>query len=84
MNTTRSDEDRDTCERDSEECESTDIAVVRATYLAAGSALGVVVLLTVLSGTADIGGTAAAGIATVGTIMTAAFGVMASYLRRRR
>lgn len=84
MTTTRSDEDRETCERDDEEYERTDMAVVRATYLAAGSALGVVVVLTVLSGTADIGGTAAAGIATVGTIMTAAFGVMAIYLRRRK
>jgi hypothetical protein len=70
--------------RDDKDEERAGVAVVRATYLAAGSGLGAVVLLTVLSGLGGIGGTAAAGIAVVGTIMTAAFGVAALHLRRRR
>ncbi|GAB3158317.1 hypothetical protein GCM10027290_61370 [Micromonospora sonneratiae] len=61
-----------------------DAAVVRATYLAAGSGLGAVVLLTALSSCGSIGGTATAGITATGTITTAAFGVAALYLRRRR
>ncbi|MFI7081819.1 hypothetical protein ACIBO1_31470 [Micromonospora sp. NPDC049903] len=55
---------------------------VHATYLSAAMALLTVVLLTVLGGCSKTNGTAVAGIAAVGTIMTAAFGVAAAYARR--
>ncbi|GIJ79763.1 hypothetical protein SAMN05443287_107310 [Micromonospora phaseoli] len=55
---------------------------VHATYVSAGIALLTVVLLTILGGCGETGGTAVAGIAAVGTIMTAAFGVAAVYARR--
>ncbi|MGW4463029.1 hypothetical protein [Micromonospora sp. NPDC004704] len=57
-----------------------DLSVMRLTFLMAGGALGVVVLLTALGGW---GGTATAGLATVGAIVTAAFGVAALYIGRR-
>jgi hypothetical protein len=59
-------------------------AVVRATFYAAGSALGTVVVLTVLSGWANVGTTATVAISTVGAIMTAAFAVAGVFLRRNR
>ncbi|MGW0433659.1 hypothetical protein ACWDV4_14115 [Micromonospora sp. NPDC003197] len=73
-----------TPEREPDRRDQQDAAVVRATYLAAGSGLGAVVPLTALSSCGSIGGTATAGITATGTITTAAFGVAALYLRRRR
>ncbi len=56
--------------------------LVRATYVSAVVGLMAVVLLSILGGCSEAEGTAAAGIAAVGTIMTAAFGVAAAYARR--
>lgn len=52
-------------------------------WLTAGSELVTVVLLTVLAGWGEADATATSGIAAVGTITTAAFGVLALLVRRR-
>jgi hypothetical protein len=56
--------------------------LVHATYLSAGMALLAVVLLAFVGGCSKAEGTATAGIAAVGTIMTAAFAVATVYARR--
>lgn len=55
----------------------------RWVWLTAGSGLLTVVLLTVLDGWGKAGNAATSGIAVVGTITTAAFGVLAMIVRRR-
>ncbi|MEV5821399.1 hypothetical protein ABUL04_28965 [Micromonospora harpali] len=55
----------------------------RWVWLTAGSGLLTVVLLTVLAGWGEADATATSGIAAVGTITTAAFGVLALLVRRR-
>lgn len=56
----------------------------RWVWLTAGTGLLTVVLLAVLDGLGRAGNAATSGIAVVGTITTAAFGVLALIVRRRR
>ncbi|WDZ82488.1 hypothetical protein [Micromonospora cathayae] len=58
------------------------ITVVRASYLLAGVGFLAIVLLTLLNVFAEIDSTVASAITAIGTLMTAAFGVAALYLRR--
>ncbi|WP_189044595.1 hypothetical protein [Micromonospora sonchi] len=58
--------------------------LIRATYVSAVVALLAVVLLAFLGGCSEAEGTATAGMAAVGAIMTAAFGVAAAYARSKR
>ncbi|WP_431728215.1 hypothetical protein [Verrucosispora sp. TAA-831] len=77
MASTSRDEEADQGERAREH-----LHPVHATYLTTAMALLTVLLLAVLGGCSKTDGTAIAGIAAVGTIMTAAFGVAAAYARR--